>query len=199
VWDEQKVIDYFGGPPNYWPPDQVRFNIINKIATSLVVGSGFDERSVMCYSFPPGLALQPRSVQLNGIGVNYDVSDTDKDEIRSRYSPAPEGAEAALIELAPFKSVVLDIQNGGQRDFSLSVETTRAYTITSIGRNVDTILVLLEKDPATGKLITLAGSNDSGKKSTASLEVRLVRDRTYILRVRLVYSAIRTEVAVLCY
>jgi hypothetical protein len=199
VWDEQKVIDYFGGPPNYWPPDQVRFNIIDKIDTSLVVGSGFDEKSVMCYSFPPGLALQPESVRLNGIGVNYDISGLDKEEILKRYAAAPNGAEATVVPLIPFKSAVLDVENGGQRDFSLSVDTTRTYTIRTIGRDVDTILVLQEKDSSNGNLITLAGSNDSGKKTTASLEVRLVSDRTYILRARLVYSAIRAEVAVLCY
>jgi hypothetical protein len=121
-----------------------------------------------------------------------------KREIRTHYPPARDLLEKKT-SLAPFISAILDVENGGQRDFSLSVDTSRSYTIMTIGRNVDTVLVLLEEDPSTGKPITVAGSNDAGKKTTASLAVRLVRGRSYIVRARVVYAPLRNEVAVLCY
>jgi hypothetical protein len=206
VWDEKKVIEMFGGPPNNWTEQKTRFNIINKLDASAVDGSQFDQTSIMCYGFPPGLALEPENVRIKGIASTFVLSDTDKSEIRVHYPPARNAAEKGIpmalekrTPLMPFISVVLDVDNGGQRDFSLSVDTSRSYTIMTIGRNVDTVLVLLEEDPSTGKPITVAGSNDAGKKTTASLDVRLVRGRSYILRARVVYAPLRMEIAVLCY
>jgi hypothetical protein len=206
VWDERKVIERFGGPPNNWSEQKTRHNIIDKLDASAADGSQFDQTSIMCYGFPPGLALEPENVRIKGIASTFVLSETDKSEVRKHYPPIRNTAEKGLpmaIEqrtpLMPFVSVALDVDNGGQRDFSLSVDTSRSYTIMTIGRNVDTVLVLLEEDPTTGKPITVAGSNDAGKKTTASLAVRLVRGRSYILRARVVYAPLRNEVAVLCY
>jgi hypothetical protein len=47
VWDEPKVIRRFAGGPNYWPEETTRHNILDKLDSSLVVGSDFDEKSIM--------------------------------------------------------------------------------------------------------------------------------------------------------
>jgi hypothetical protein len=184
------VIAMFRGPPNNWSEQTTRFNIIDKLDAAAVDGSTFDQTSIMCYGFPPGLALAPENVRTKGIASTNSLSDIDKREIRSHYPPARDLSEKRT-SLLPFISAILDVENGGQRDFSLSVDTSRSYTIMTIGRNVDTVLVLLEEDPTTGKPITVAGSNDAGKKTTASLAVRLVRGRSYILRARVVFAPLR--------
>jgi hypothetical protein len=150
------------------------------------------------YGFPPGLALAPENVRLKGIASSDVLSETDKLEIKERYPPQVSSDEK-WTPLYPFLSVILDVESGGQRDFSLSVDVSRKYTIMTIGRSVDTILVLFENDASTGQPIYIQGTNDSGMAEVASMEVRLVRGRSYVLRARLVYAPIRSEVAVIYY
>lgn len=56
-WDEDAVIQYYGGYPNYWPADKTRFNVINKYAADSLNASEFDRESIMLYPVPKGLTL----------------------------------------------------------------------------------------------------------------------------------------------
>ena len=59
VWDEEKVYTSLGGPPNDWPREKTRWNILRKIEPDTVQGSNWDPDSIMHYPFPAGLILQP--------------------------------------------------------------------------------------------------------------------------------------------
>jgi hypothetical protein len=51
TWNRQAVLDYFRGPPNSWPDDQIDWNILRKIPAAEVKGTTWDPDSVMEYQF----------------------------------------------------------------------------------------------------------------------------------------------------
>jgi hypothetical protein len=63
VWDEEKVYESLGAPPNNWPRDQTYWNVIRKIPANTVDGSAWDKDSIMHYQFGAGLIQQPSIYQ----------------------------------------------------------------------------------------------------------------------------------------
>ena len=49
-WNEEVVIRDLGGPPNFWTPEQVRFNVLEKYSADQIRGTTFDPDSIMLYS-----------------------------------------------------------------------------------------------------------------------------------------------------
>ncbi len=82
----------------------------------------------------------------------------------------------------PFQTEALDIGPGEHRNFIIEPERTDDYTIQTSG-NSDTLIVLLED--VNGELEVVAGDDDSGTSLNAKVDVRLLRGRKYVLRVRL--------------
>ena len=72
-WNEPEVMRDLSGPPNFWTPDQIRHNVLQKYSRDQIRGTVFDPRSIMLYFFPA-------SWTLNGVGTdaNEVLSDTDK-------------------------------------------------------------------------------------------------------------------------
>lgn len=83
-WNEQAVLDYFSGPPNYWDEAAIRFNILNRYSLSQICGTEFDPDSIMLYSFPASLTL-------NGVATheNTKLSKMDIEFIEKVY-PKPQ-------------------------------------------------------------------------------------------------------------
>lgn len=54
-WNEEAVLAYYAGSPNYWDESTTRFNILDKYRHSQLNGSEFDPESIMLYGFPPEL------------------------------------------------------------------------------------------------------------------------------------------------
>ena len=57
-WDEAAVLARFAGPPNHWDEATIRFNVIDKYASSQLRATGFDPDSIMLYAFPAELTRQ---------------------------------------------------------------------------------------------------------------------------------------------
>jgi hypothetical protein len=51
IWDEQAVMRYFQGPPNYWPPEDIRHNVLSKYSPQGISATRFDPASIMLYAF----------------------------------------------------------------------------------------------------------------------------------------------------
>ena len=47
VWNEDAVISDLSGPPNFWDEATIRHNVLNKYSVDQVMGTGFDEDSIM--------------------------------------------------------------------------------------------------------------------------------------------------------
>lgn len=183
VWDEQAVYTYFGGPPNNWSADKVYHNILRKLSPSTVNGSDWDKNSIMHYQFKAGLITVPKQFQTIPLIPNPGLSSVDKKEVKSFY---PGRARPRLIPLLPFKSEKISLSPRGQLDFKIEVEKTRKYNIQTFGE-MDTVLVLFED--IGGEPVYLAGNDDSGTNLNAQITYRLIKGRTYYVRLRLYYSS----------
>lgn len=182
VWDEEAVYRNFSQSPNFWDRDRTFHNIIRKISPQAVAGSTWDRNSVMHYQFQAGLILQPSEFQNSPLIPASGLSDMDKSEVKKFYPPK---SPVQWPELEPFLSHLLDMQPGEQLDFIIKPEVSRRYTMQTFG-GMDTVMVLFEDDA--GESIFLAGDDDSGSNYNSKIELRLIKGRTYFLRLRL-YSA----------
>ncbi|WP_204141421.1 matrixin family metalloprotease [Halomicronema sp. CCY15110] len=187
-WDEAAVYEYFGGPPNNWARETTFYNILRKLSQGEVGGSEWDPDSVMHYSFPSGLILEPEKYQ-QGIRPAGGLSPQDIEQTKLFYPPL----EATYPELQVFRSAMLSLAPAEQKNFTIRPDATRSYTIQTFGA-ADTVMVLFEDQNGDLKYVT--GDDDSGTDTNARLRVRLYKDRQYVLRIRLYfnYSAGQTAV-----
>jgi len=188
VWDEPKVISRFAGPPNNWPEQKTRWNILRKIPRDSVEGSEWDRDSVMHYAFPAGLILQPAEFQDVPLEPAGGLSSRDVDWIKRFYPPqAVEGPPS----LNPFDSQSLNLAAGEQLDYTVVPPATREYTFQTFGA-ADTVLVLFEDvttGPAEGRgLRYRVGDDDSATDRNATFRVKLFKGKRYVVRVRLYWS-----------
>jgi Astacin (Peptidase family M12A) len=190
VWDEEAVYAALAKPPNRWDRATTFHNIIRKIQADTVQGSNWDPNSIMHYPFEAGLIKQPEDYR-NGLDPAGGLSERDKTWVKTFY---PALTADDYRELRAFESVALNIGPGGQSNFVIRPAATRKYDIRTFGAS-DTVIVLFEDD--NGNLRYLAGDDDSGEDYNAQLQVKLLKGRKYVLRVRLYYEDRAGETAVM--
>lgn len=79
-WNKQAVYRKFGGPPNNWSKEQVDSNVFFKYSKRQTQFTAWDPKSIMQYPIDPGFTTD--GVQ---VGWNRDLSDTDKQYIKTKY------------------------------------------------------------------------------------------------------------------
>lgn len=188
-WDEDAVYRYFMGPPNNWSREKTFHNVLRTLNPESVSGSKWDPNSIMQYSIRGGLILRPERYQ-NGLNPEPGLSDTDKKQVRLFY---PEDS-SPYDQLRFLETKRLNINPAEQVNLVIRPVVTRIYQIQTFGLS-DTVMVLFEDN--NGTLEHVAGDDDSGWGRNASLKLRLVAGREYVLRIRLYYSHIRGESAVM--
>ncbi|HEV8165067.1 MAG TPA: M12 family metallopeptidase [Actinomycetota bacterium] len=181
VWDEPKVYEFLGGPPNNWDRDKTFHNVLRKLDPAEVQGSSWDPDSIMEYRFPAGLILQPERYR-GGISPAGTISALDTEFVRQWYPPTD---PAGPPTLEPFQSVPLDLRAGEQADFTLTPPGTREYQVGTFGAS-DVVLVLFEE--VDGELRFVAGDDDSGEDRNALLTAKLFQGRRYVVRLRMYFS-----------
>jgi hypothetical protein len=181
-WDEEKVYRTFAAPPNSWERNTTFYNIIRKIPARDVSGSDWDKDSIMHYAFPKGLILVPEEYKTKPLIPAAGLSEVDIAEVKKFY---PEAEQNEAEELQPFLSRLLSLQPGEQKDYVVRPRESRWYTMASFGP-LDSVMVLFEEQD--GEPVYLAGNDDSGSSENARIEYRLLKGKTYFLRLRL-YSA----------
>jgi hypothetical protein len=191
VWNEEAVYAALAKPPNNWPREQTFHNIIRKISPDQVQGSSWDADSIMHYPFEAGLILEPERFR-GGLQPAGGLSARDKEWVRTFY---PSLRPADHKELPLLTSERLTISAGEQRNFLLKPTVTRNYEIRTFGTS-DTVIVLFER-ASNGKESYLTADDDSGEQRNAYLRRRLLRDRVYVLRIRLYYTAAAGETSVM--
>ena len=127
----------------------------------------------------------------DGLYPKPGLSEHDKEWIRKIYPPLNDND---LEELSPFISSRLMLNNGEQRNFAIRPKETRKYTIATFGSS-DSVMVLYEKSD--DEPIYITADNDSGEDYNANINIRLYRNKEYILRIRLNYSESSNETAVM--
>ncbi len=190
VWDKEAVYAYFAAPPNEWDRATTDWNIIRKINPDEVQGSHWDPNSVMHYAFAAGLIRDPAQYR-NGLKPAGSLSERDKMWVKKFY---PSLTNQDYTPLKPLQSVTLSIASGEQMNFIIQPEATRFYDIRTFGTS-DTVIVLFEDEKDNPRYLT--ADDDSGEDKNASLRVKLLKGRQYILRIRLYYSDRSGETAVM--
>lgn len=188
VWNEEAVYAALAKPPNRWDRAKTFHNIIRKIEADTVQGSSWDPDSIMHYPFNPGLIDEPERYR-TGLQPAGGLSARDKAWVQSFY-PSVSG----LQRLVPFQSAALALAPGEQKDFVFEPQATRQYEIGTFGVS-DTVMVLFEDDGGTPRYLT--ADDDSGQEGNARLSVKLLVGRRYILRIRLYWSDVAGDTAVM--
>ncbi|MGD1698917.1 M12 family metallopeptidase [Dapis sp. BLCC M229] len=190
-WNEDAVRTSLSGPPNNWSPETIEYNILRKIPMNEVEGSDWDPNSIMHYQFQAELINSPAPYNQEGIFPTPGLSIKDKDWLRKFY-PVLESND--YIELKPFVSVPLVLSPGEQVNFIVKPNISRSYKFQTFGE-VDTVMVLFEEE--NGDPRYLADDDDSGTDYNALITHKLLKGRTYILRVRLYFASASGETAVM--
>jgi hypothetical protein len=190
VWNEEAVYAQLAGPPNFWSREQTHWNIIRKIPADTVEGSDWDKDSVMHYPFSAGMIKEPSQYQTQPLIPSGGLSEKDIATARFFYPPM----EPSFPELKPHESQKLLIKTGEQRNFQIKPTTSRKYKFQTFGGS-DTVMVLFEE--VNGELKYLTGDDDSGTDLNASFEVKLLKDRKYVLKIRLYYNFSTGDTAVM--
>ena len=144
-------------------------------------GSDWDANSIMHYPFEAGLIEAPAQYR-SGIRPEPGLSPRDKTWISKFYPPLAAEDEVVLERMVPS---LLEIGEGEQANFVIRPEATRSYHMQTFGTSDNTI-VLFEDDGGDPRY--MATDDDSGHERNASIQARLYKGRSYILRVRLNYS-----------
>lgn len=188
-WDEAAVYRYFTGPPNDWSREKTFHNVLRTLDPNSVEGSEWDPDSIMQYRINAGLITWPERFR-SGLNPAPGLSDTDAARVRLFYPDLDQEYD----ELKRFKAERLSLAPAEQADFVIKPKKTRRYQIQTFGSS-DTLMVLFEDN--NGTLEHFAADDDSGWDRNASLDVRLVLGRSYVLRLRLYASEASGESAVM--
>jgi len=179
-WNVDAVYKEFQGYPNYWKRDDIDRNILNTLKESEVEGSHWDPHSIMHYSFDANLILGPSPYNVNGIGINSELSASDKEWAAKLYP------SDSVEELLPFDLKKPKLAVGEEKVFSITPNITAEYTVQAIG-SADALLILDEVLP-NGTTRKIKAEDDSGNDDkNARISVRLVKGNKYILHYRVHY------------
>jgi hypothetical protein len=182
IWNEEKVLEEFAGPPNGWDEATIRRNILDKLPEAAVKGSAWDRDSIMHYPFAAGLIRVPQDFMTHPLRPRGGLSEADKEWARSVYPPLTANS---ILALQPHRSVRLAGAVPGQDDFSVRPPETRGYTFQKFGES-DGVMVLFEN--VDGQDWYLKGSDDAGQDTAAQLGVHLRSEREYTLRIKTHYA-----------
>jgi len=178
VWNEMQVITDLSGPPNNWDTSTIRHNVLDKKAADEIQGSELDEDSIMMYPMPGSWILAPPGLT-DGISPAPGLSNRDKEWVRNFY---PVIEEDNINELELYKTEMLHISPGKQVNFSFSAPKTGDFEFRTFGQ-MDTVMVLFETDGANE--LYLSGDDDSGTDFNSYIKIKLVKDRKYMIRLRM--------------
>jgi len=81
VWNEQAVMQAFQGPPNFWTPDDIRHNVLEKYSPKGIKASIYDPKSIMLYAFDASLFADGKGPT----NTNTRLSTKDRKMIKSMY------------------------------------------------------------------------------------------------------------------
>lgn len=175
MWNEDSVYAAFSGPPNNWQREKIYHNILKKLNPWEVNGSDWDPKSIMQYSFPPGLIIAPKPYDA-GIPENNELSDADRAWAQLWYPPVGPPAPIRVMEVKPLASAI-----GAQTDFVFEPRATRNYAIRTVGTSDSRLVVFVERD---GQPRHFAAADDSGTDTNAEIVSKLVKGERYFIRVR---------------
>jgi Astacin (Peptidase family M12A) len=173
-WNEEVVIRAFGGPPNFWSPEEVRHNVLEKYAVDQIRGTTFDPGSIMLYAFPANWTR-------NGIGTkaNEVLSARDKAFIASEEAYPPTMADAVELGVNAANTSAEIAVPGQENLFTFTAMVGGRHVIETEGQT-DVMMKLFGPNSRT---LLIAGDDDGGVGLNARLVANLLPGR-YLVQAR---------------
>ena len=191
VWNEAAVYESLAAPPNNWDRETTFHNIIAKLDKKEVDGSTWDPDSIMHYPFEAGLIKKPVEYA-NGLYPPGNLSPKDAATVLKFYPAKDPVKDVFLKEKVPHEIVV---KNEEQQNFFFKPVVTKYYTIETMGK-LDTVMVLSEQLPAK-KLLYLSGDDNGGTDNNALIRIKLFRNKTYVINLRVYYKDKKAKASLL--
>ena len=153
------AIDYFAGPPNFWAPDKVKFNLGYGYQGNFVARKG-DISSIMSYPMPARTLKQGEQSPCF-TKVNYDLSPLDKEIVGIMY---PQSDVKVAGEL--------DIASANVKPLPRSVNTpTRDDALARVKIDLESPDTFIRRD-ARARLSDLVSTAPSNDIDTLVLDIR---------------------------
>ena len=81
VWNRAAVLKYFQGPPNFWSPEEIEYNVLQKYPMNGISATEYDDDSIMLYAFDSKLFLD----NLGPTNTNSKLSSLDVTKMKEMY------------------------------------------------------------------------------------------------------------------
>lgn len=182
VWNKKAVYESLAGDPNYWSKEDTDSNIIDKLSPKEVNGSVWDPDSIMHYPFEKGLIVKPEEYRNKDLEPAGGFSKKDIEYALGFY---PSQNVKKDIIVSEMNSYTIDVNNCGQQNYIFRPTASKKYTIQTVGR-LDTVLVVSEN--LNGQQKYIAGDDNSGTDKNALVNAKLLKGKTYIIKVKLYYK-----------
>jgi hypothetical protein len=173
-FNEAEVMRDLMGPPNFWTPDQIRHNVLNKYSADQIRGTAFDPNSIMLYAFPARWTLDGFATHSNEV-----VSAVDGQFVAGIYPRTATPPELARLTVGgPLVSA--ELVTPGEEDLYL-------FDVAQAGRHV------VETNGSTDVVMRLYGPNnrtlliaedDDGGIGLNSRIARTIPKGEYLVQIR---------------
>ena len=175
-WDEAAVIRDLSGAPNFWDEETIRHNVLSKYSADQVMGTGFDQASIMLYAFPDDW-----TTNMGATHENDELSDMDSDFVKSdRMYPGRDAPEDRATELPVAKALAAEISQSGEEDlYKFEVNDTAHHVLETSG-STDVVMSLFGPNSPT----RLVADDDDGGTGTNARISAVLQPGTYYARVR---------------
>ncbi len=175
-WNEAVVIRSLGGPPNNWPEQQARHNVLNKYSADQIRGSEFDPDSIMLYFFPDNWVLNGSGTKANSV-----LSDQDKAFIASTQAyPGRKNDDIIELSETQTEAVAANIGEPGEEDLFKFVVTEDGRRTIETGGQTDLVMKLFGPDSQT----RLIAEDDDGGQGLNSKIVADLMPGEYFVQIR---------------
>jgi hypothetical protein len=191
VWNKPAVYKSLADDPNYWSKEETDSNIIDKLSKDEVNGSTWDPDSIMHYPFEKGLIKKPGEFANKDLEPAGGFSPQDIQYALSFYPPQNVAKEVRVVAMTSYS---IDAENCEQQNFIFKPEQTKKYTIQTLGE-LDTVMVLNEK--AGTDLKYVAGDDNGGTDNNALISEKLIKGKTYIIKVKVYYKKKNEKIALM--
>ena len=145
----------------------------------------------MHYPFEKGLILKPVEFIDKDLEPAGGLSPLDIQYALQFYPPKNAEKDIRITEM---NSYSIDVKNCEQQNYIFQPQKTKTYTIQTIGE-LDTVMVLNEK---IGKeIIYMAGDDNSGTNNNALISAKLLKGKTYIIKLKVYYKKPKAKTALM--
>jgi hypothetical protein len=176
-WNEAAVIRDLSGPPNFWDPETIRHNVLNRYTHDQINGTAFDRESIMLYSFPSDSTLDGFHTEPNTKLSAVDRAFAGGAQMYPRVAEPTEETELTVTEI---QGTEASIGQPGEEDlFVFQASSPGRYTIETVS-STDLVMKLFGPESRTQ---LVAEDDDSGQGTNPLIMADLMAGR-YFVQVR---------------